>query len=86
MMEIGMNWMRKEDGDELGGISTQLLFWLLLCPKCVFEVDIRNLGHQMVNYAQKVVCECPNCHKMIIKTAGVDLGVMNSLENSQALQ
>lgn len=61
----------------LGGVSAKLLFWLLMCPKCLFETDIKLIGHQLVTYEQKVVCECPNCKKMIIKTVGVDLGVMD---------
>ncbi len=74
----------------MGGISAKLLFWVLLCPRCIFEVDLKMIGHQMVTYGQKIVCECPTCKKQIVKTVGVDLGVMDEspdvLENSQAFQ
>ena len=60
----------------MGGISTKLLFWLLMCPRCIFEVDIKTIGHQMVTYGQKIACECPTCKEQIIKTVGIDLGVI----------
>ena len=61
----------------LGATSARLLFWLLMCPKCLFETDIKLIGHQMVTYGQKIICDCPNCKERIVKTVGVDLGIMD---------
>jgi len=61
----------------LGVTSARLLFWLLMCPECNFETDIKLIGHQLVSYGQKVICDCPNCKKRIAKTVGIDLGLMD---------
>ena len=61
----------------LGQISAQLLCWLLMCPECDFETDVRLIGHTSINYGQKIICDCPNCEKRIVKTVGVNVGLMD---------
>lgn len=64
--------------NELAHHATLLSFYWLFCPLCDFDVHVKNLGYNEINFGQEVSCKCPNCKKMIVKKVGMDLGIIKS--------